>query len=66
MLIAARHAPERFDELFAREPVGPGHVADLIRACAGQGWRRGAFEVVEGEIRPLPTPAVQPMLDAEG
>ncbi|MEU2615334.1 hypothetical protein ABZ570_27715 [Micromonospora sp. NPDC007271] len=57
MLVAARHAPERFDELFAREPVGPGHVADLIRLCAGQEWRCRTFEAIDGIVQPVPTPA---------
>ena len=55
MLVVARDAPERFDELFAREPVGPGRVADLIRACAGQAGEVREFEVIEGAVMPLPT-----------
>jgi hypothetical protein len=38
MLLAARHAPERLDN-FARDPVSPGQVANLIRECAGQEGR---------------------------
>jgi hypothetical protein len=34
MLVVAREAPERFEELFAREPIGPGRIAELIRAAA--------------------------------
>ena len=35
MLLAARHAPERLDN-FAREPVSPEQVANLIRECVSQ------------------------------
>lgn len=56
MLLAARQSPERFGELFAAEPVGPRHVADLIRAGAGQDWRCDTFEVVDGRIQPAATP----------
>ncbi|SCF31912.1 hypothetical protein GA0074695_5532 [Micromonospora viridifaciens] len=59
MLLAARHAPERFDEVFAREPVGPRHVANLIRVCVSQEWRCRTFEVVDGKVQPVSTPATQ-------
>lgn len=54
MIVVANHAPERFEELFANEPVGPGRVADLIRQCAGQAGQIRDFEVTDGAVRPLP------------
>jgi hypothetical protein len=57
MLLAARHAPERFDELFVREPVRPGRVADLIRACGHHAGSCREFEIIDGEVRPVPTSA---------
>jgi hypothetical protein len=53
MLVVAREAPERFDEVFAREPIGPGRVADLIRECAAQPGQGHEFEVTDGVVRRL-------------
>jgi len=52
ILVAARHAPDRLDELFAREPLRPGRVADLIRAVTAAGGAHTSFTAIDGDIQP--------------
>lgn len=52
--------PDRFPQVFVVDPVRPGQVAELIRACAGRAEAERYFELVDGELRPCPEPAVTP------